>query len=108
MAFDFNAPVFSPGGQEVLDAQLLGRAAGDHVVAVDGGLAFFGGFLNDQGQLSRAGQAELGGGDVPGDEGALDPASALDALGLGQAIKLGLPCGFLRGKYPPAGGFGRF
>jgi len=108
MAFDLDAPVFAQGGQKRLDAQLCGRAAGDHVVAVDGGLAFFGDFPNDQAQLRRAGQAQLGGGEVAGDEGALDAAAALNCLGLGQAIKLRLAGGLLRGKNSPAGEFGRF
>jgi hypothetical protein len=59
VAFAFDPPMFSPGGQELIGAQLLGGAAGDHVVAMDSRLPFLGDFPNDQPQLGRAGQAEL-------------------------------------------------
>jgi hypothetical protein len=59
VTFAFNPPMFSPGGQELLGAELLGGAAGNHVVAVAGGLSFLGDFPNDQAQLRRARQTEL-------------------------------------------------
>jgi hypothetical protein len=89
--------MFSPGGQELVGAQLLGGAAGDHVVAMDSRVSFLGDLPNDQAQLGRARQAQLYGGSVAHNESAFLPASALDFLGLCQAIELGLARGLLRG-----------
>ena len=97
VAFAFDAPMFSPGGQKLFGAQLLGWAAGDHVVAMDSRLSFLGDFPNDQAQLGRARQAQLYGGSIAHNESAFLPASALEFLGLCQAIKLGVARGLLRG-----------
>ena len=89
--------MFSPGGQKLLGAQLLGRAAGDHVVAMESRLSFLGDIPNEQAQLGRARQVQLYGGSVAHNESAFLSAAALDFLGLCQAIKLGVARGLLRG-----------